>query len=552
MPIVREDKILGVVVLQYAAEELWEIIERESNRVGLGNAVILSSSDGVRIAHSTKRDLVFKSWVPLKPEIKERILKEERYGSDIKEIAFTDIPEVMEAVTSVMPPPYFRHRLVIGKETYHSVITVTENGWRIICTIPESTFLEPVHTDMFYMSIVVGVITCLVIGAGVIIGNLGIKRINVFTSMSKEIARGNFTKSHPFIDGDEVGQLGMAFNTMSAHIQQRIEQLKAINDVALEIHSHVDLELLLQDIANITRRLANAEMSVLILLDERGKKVRYFKTSMPKPCALKDWPEGKGLLGVVMKKGLAIRLANAKEDLCSVGLPAGHPPIYTLLGIPIKINGKPIGGVFVANKAGNDGFTLEDEELLFTLVYQAAVAIENARLLETTHRLAVTDGLTGLLNHREFYRRLADYLKGAERYHYAISLLMIDIDHFKQFNDTYGHQMGDQVLKTIGDIIETQVRAVDVCARYGGEEFVVILSNADTAQSVIFAERIRSTIFAYPFKHDGIRSQLSVSIGIASFPQDADNIKDLVKRADEVLYSAKATGRNKVCCCKPI
>jgi diguanylate cyclase (GGDEF)-like protein len=550
IPVVHGDKKLGVMALQCAAGELWELIEHENDRVGLGNAVILSNSDGVRIAHSTKRDLVFKAWVTLKPEIKEQILKEERYGSDIKEIAFTDIPEVMEAVTSVTPPPYFQHRLVIGKETYHSAIKVMDNGWRIMCTIPESTFLEPVHTNIFYMSIVVGVITCLVIEASVVIGKLGTKRINVFTSMSKEIARGNFTKEVPFTDGDEIGQLGRAFNTMSASIRQKIEQLSAINNVVLGIHAHIDLELLLQDVVNVARRLINAEMSVLILLDEQGKKIKYFKTSMPKPCAMKDQPEGKGLLGVVVKKGLAIRLANMKEDLRSVGLPADHPPIHTLLGIPIKINDKPIGGVFLANKADNGRFTLEDEELLLILVYQAAVAIENARLLEAAHRLAITDGLTGLLNHREFYRRLADYLKGSERYHYAVSLLMIDIDHFKQFNDTYGHQMGDQVLKTVGDTIKTQVRDVDVCARYGGEEFVVILANTDTSQAVMLAERMRSVIFAYPFKHDGIRSQLSVSIGIASFPKDADNIKDLVKRADEALYMAKESGRNKVCCYK--
>ncbi len=550
VPIVREDKILGVVALQCTAEEFWELIEYENDRVGLGNAVILSNSDGVRIAHSTKRDLVFKSWVALKPEIKEQILKEERYGSDIKEIAFTDIPEVMEAVTSGTTSSYLRHRLVIGKETYHSVIKTMDNGWRIICTIPESTFLEPVHTNIFYMSIVVGVIICLVIGASVVIGKLGTKRVNVLASMSKEIARGNFTKTFPFSDGDEIGQLGRAFNTMSASIQQRIEQLRAINNVALEIHAHVDLGLLLQDVAKVARRLINAEMSILILLDEQGEKVEYFKASMPEPCAMKDLPKGKGLLGVVLKTGLVIRLANMKEDLRSVGLPADHPPIHTLLGIPIEIDDKPMGGIFLANKAGSGGFTLEDEEILLPLVYQAAVVIENTRLLEATHRLAITDGLTGLLNHREFYRRLADCLEWSERYYYAVSLLMIDIDHFKQFNDTYGHQMGDWVLKTVGDIIKTQVRVVDVCARYGGEEFVVILTNTDISQAVMLAERIRSAIFEYSFKYDGIRSQLSISVGIASFPKDADNIKDLVKRADDAVYMAKESGRNKVCCYK--
>jgi len=108
--------------------------------------------------------------------------------------------------------------------------------------------------------------------------------------------------------------------------------------------------------------------------------------------------------------------------------------------------------------------------------------------------------------------------------------------------------VGDQVLKTVGDIIKAHARVVDVCARYGGEEFAVILREADIPPAVALSERIRSTIYAYPFKHDGIRSQLSVSIGIASFPQDANNAEDLIKKADEALYTAKRTGRNKVCC----
>ena len=110
--------------------------------------------------------------------------------------------------------------------------------------------------------------------------------------------------------------------------------------------------------------------------------------------------------------------------------------------------------------------------------------------------------------------------------------------------------MGDHVLKTIADILKSQARVVDVCARYGGEEFVIIVRETDKTQAVNLSERIRSTIYAYPFKHDGIMSQLSVSIGIASFPEDANNAEELIKKADEALYTAKESGRNKVCCYK--
>src|SRR3990167_6257073 len=373
IPVTHADKILGVLVAQCGAEELWKLIETESGRVGSGNAVILSNSDGVRIAHSTSRDLIFKSWSPLEPEVKEQILKEKRYGSDIKKIASTDIPEVMDAVTKALPPQYFQHGLVIGKGTYHSVIKIMNNGWRIIATIPEATFLEPVHTSIFYISIISSIITCVVIVASIVIGQLSTKRIHAFALISEEIARGNLAKRVPFVNGDEIGQLGKTFNIMTASIEQKIEQLRYLNDVAVEIHSHIEIEHLLQDLVNISRRVIKAEMGVLALLDEQGKNIKYFKVSVPNQLGtfqIQDQPQGRGLLGAVIKKGQVIRLDNITEDSRSIGLPPNHPPIRTLLGVPLITNSGTIsGGLLLANKANDECFTLEDEEILLTITY---------------------------------------------------------------------------------------------------------------------------------------------------------------------------------------
>jgi len=458
----------------------------------------------------------------------------------------------MDAVTRILPPQYFQHGLVIGTGTYHSAISVMDNGWRISSTVPESTFLEPVRTSIFYISIISGIIACVVIVASIVIGRLSTNRIHTFTSISKEIARGNLAKRVPFVNGDEIGQLGKAFNIMTASIEQKIEQLRYLNDIAVEIHSHIETEHLLQDLVNISRRIIKAEMGVLTLLDENGENIKYFKVSMPNPCRIKEQPIGKGLLGEVIKKGRTIRLDNITEDSRSIGLPPNHPPIRTLLGVPLVTNSSTVsGGLFLANKANDECFTLDDEEILLTITYQASVAIENARLYGQVQQLAVTDGLTGLLNHKEFHKRLDETIEGSKRYHYTVALLMIDIDHFKKFNDTYGHQVGDQVLRVVADVIKSQIRTVDVCARYGGEEFAVILRDDAASYPLVLAERIRSTVYAYPIKHDGIRSQLSVSVGVACFPKDAENAEDFIKRADEALYMAKETGRNRLCCYKP-
>lgn len=574
-PIRDGNKTLGVMVFQTRAEELWELIEHERERVGAGNLAILSNSDGVRIAHASRRDLIFKSWVSLNPELKEQILKEKRYGSDIQDILYTNIPEIMEAVTAVSTAKRLQHHLVVGKGLYQSVIGVMDNGWRIICTIPEETFLEPVKNQRIYVLSIAGIIACLVAGVSIVIGRLGTKRINVFTSISKEIARGDFTREVPFTNGDEIGQLGRTFNSMIASIKRKIEQLKYLNDVAIEVHSHVEIDQLLQNLANISRRLINAEICVLLLLDGGDEEIKHFKVSLPDTSeSVHDgvWPKdgrfggitppkdmgeaakagvlSSKILETVLSRGLSIRLDDVANGQCFVSLLANYPPIHTLLGVPIKMNHKVIGGLFLTNKSNNERFTLEDEEVLFTLAYQASVAIENAKLYGEACQLAITDGLTGLLNHREFRRRLEDGVEGSKRYQHSLSLLMIDIDHFKHFNDTYGHQVGDQVLKTVSDIIKTHIRVVDVCARYGGEEFVVILRETDMSSAVVLSERIRSTIYAYPFKHDGIKSQLSVSIGVACFPQDAKSAEDLIKKADDALYTAKRTGRNNVCRCQ--
>ncbi|HHT9137574.1 MAG TPA: diguanylate cyclase [Candidatus Wunengus sp. YC60] len=552
IPMRCEGKVVGVLAAQCKAEELWELIKTENGRVGQGNLVILSNSDGVRIAHSTNKDLIFKSWATLTPEVREQILKEERYGSDIKEISSTDKPEVMNVVTKESPQQYFWHELDIGTVTYHSALKVMDNGWRIISTIPESTFLVPVSTGIFHIGIISAIIACVVIVASIVIGRLSTKRIQIFASISKEIAGGNFTNEVPFTDGDEIGQLGKAFNIMVTSIRRKIEQLKYLNDVAVDIHSHIEIGHLLQDIINISRRVVSAEMGVLTILDKDLKKIKYFKVSIPnlsEPCEIHDLPKGKGLLlSAVARKGKMLRLNNIMEDPRSIGLPPNQPQIRTLLGVPLVISdGIMCGEIFLANKANNEQFTLEDEEILLTITYQASVAIENARLYEQVQLLAITDGLTGLINHREFHKKLDESIEVLKRYNYTISLLMIDIDHFKQFNDTYGHQVGDQVLRIVADVIKLQIRVVDICARYGGEEFAVILRDSVTSQPLILAERIRSTVYAYPFKHDGVISQLSVSIGVACFPADADNAEDLIKNADEALYTAKRTGRNKIC-----
>jgi two-component system, cell cycle response regulator len=209
----------------------------------------------------------------------------------------------------------------------------------------------------------------------------------------------------------------------------------------------------------------------------------------------------------------------------------------------------------------------EDIELVIALVNRAADKIrltrENRALLHDLKKklndleqinaflqnLAVRDGLTGLYNHQYFHEAIAKELARCQRSKGIFSLLFLDIDHFKNYNDTFGHPAGDLVLKKVAQLLSARFRESDVIARYGGEEFVVLLPGAPKQKALICAEDIRSMISAYPF--EGRESQplgfVSVSVGVATYPENGNVSEALLRSADSALYQAKTAGRNKIC-----
>jgi len=177
---------------------------------------------------------------------------------------------------------------------------------------------------------------------------------------------------------------------------------------------------------------------------------------------------------------------------------------------------------------------------------------EKIRLLDEAkakmEQLAVTDGLTGLYNYRHFQEQLAHEFDRAKRHQLDLSLLMMDIDYFKIYNDCHGHPAGDQVLRTIGKIIKENLRKIDIAARYGGEEFAVILPETNHKSAIVVAEKIRKLIEQTPIDHEDQQpnGKLTISIGVASYPRDAEDPRSLVDVADRRLYRAKQKGRNLV------
>jgi diguanylate cyclase (GGDEF)-like protein len=182
--------------------------------------------------------------------------------------------------------------------------------------------------------------------------------------------------------------------------------------------------------------------------------------------------------------------------------------------------------------------------LLEVLCNQASISIANAKLHAEIEKLATTDGLTGLYNHRRFQENLTEEFKRLNRHLSPVSLMLTDIDYFKKVNDNYGHPAGDIVLKGVSKIIRKEIRDVDVPARYGGEEFAVILPGTDAEGAKNIAERLRKAVMNTNFSADGKLLKITISIGIAAAPVDAKGKEELIEKADKALYHAKHNGRN--------
>ena len=231
------------------------------------------------------------------------------------------------------------------------------------------------------------------------------------------------------------------------------------------------------------------------------------------------------------------------------------PPIRSVLAIPFALDRRRSGLFFLRTERGERTLSGEDASFAEIVIRAAVAAIRRAHALESTRadnrrleELATTDALTRLINRRALLERLSVEVDRARRFKSQLSLLMVDLDHFKSVNDEHGHLGGDQVLRQMGTLLMGAVRTIDVVARYGGEEFIVILPETSPEGAAVFAERLRKLVAEQVFEAGEERKfHLTCSIGVATFPSSRTaSPEDLFARADEALYRAKSGGRNQV------
>ncbi len=228
------------------------------------------------------------------------------------------------------------------------------------------------------------------------------------------------------------------------------------------------------------------------------------------------------------------------DERSAPGLEQGGHPQHALV-VPIQRSGQLMGAMELYLNAWRE-LTEDQADLLNGVASQAAIAIRHAQLFTAQEENALTDELTKLANRRALAQRFLQEMQRARRHHYSIAFMMVDIDHFKQVNDTYGHLNGDAVLAELAQILVTGARESDVCARFGGEEFALILHETTESGARVLAERIRAKVAAATFP-GGLK--LTISIGVAA-TDEAALFTQLIDRADQALYAAKQGGRNQV------
>jgi diguanylate cyclase (GGDEF)-like protein len=345
---------------------------------------------------------------------------------------------------------------------------------------------------------------------------------------------------------DDLGQQEKAL-TVSENRRKRYSRLQeSVSTLASTLEAEKLAELTLQQAAQLLSGLP-VDIS-LFVLDGSGKEILRREKSLGggAPFGAEAKVHEDPLNAWVLAKGASLVIKDLEKDFRFRGLDMARFEARSFHLSPLLSSQGSVAGLVRVASAKREAMDQEDGRLLESLVVLASLAFENAKLYREAQELAVTDGLTRLLLRRSVLERIDQELKRGAEQGTPTSLVMMDIDHFKSVNDTYGHPAGDAVLRDVSAIVRRSVRDVDVCGRYGGEEFAVLLPQTDAKGALLVAERIREAVRARPFELRGEQRKVTVSLGVATAPQQGTDTRTLIEAADEALYASKQNGRDRV------
>ncbi|MBE9529449.1 MAG: diguanylate cyclase [Proteobacteria bacterium] len=343
---------------------------------------------------------------------------------------------------------------------------------------------------------------------------------------------------------DEFERIGVGFNTMVDSIEIRETKLNHFVEFVRILINNSEPAVLLKDSLEKIVEMTGSSAGVVYVKDAR--------TGAMWPAESVGMAEGE-LETFICNESLADRndesynsavYVNKVDEtvLLQAGFTGCIPEGFEYF---MMCNNGALSGVFMVGR-GAGSYTEDELAHIDHLITQFAISLDNSYTHKEVERLSITDPLTGLFNRRHFYERFKLEFTSANRYNYNMAVLMIDIDDFKSINDTYGHQVGDKVLKRVSEVLQDRTRTTDTWARYGGEEFIGFVSHCNVDGTLVLAEKIRSGIEQCDFAELGDR-KVTVSIGMGLYPcAMVQNHDEIVKAADEQLYRAKGSGKNRV------
>ncbi len=326
-------------------------------------------------------------------------------------------------------------------------------------------------------------------------------------------------------------------------------KFKGLTELAQRLNNTLDMDEILSVVLRAVGSIL-AHDSVVVTLwneDQTQQQVVTGEGEMAQPLNQRTFALGKSLVGWVIREKKYLYNPRLKERSRNIPIFAKRidpKAAQSLLCYPLNMGDRAIGSLVLLGRTPNM-FSPYEIQVAGLVANLAAAAVANSLMYSEMERRAITDGLTGLYNHRLFQERLSMEIERASRTATKLSVVLMDIDHFKNINDTHGHPIGDKVLKSMSKVVQEQVRKIDTAARYGGEEFVLILVGTDAHGALKTAERIRKAVAKLVFVGESEFS-VTISLGIAAYPDDALKKEQLTERADQALYHAKEHGRNQV------
>lgn len=387
----------------------------------------------------------------------------------------------------------------------------------------------------------------------------------------KAIGGGNLRARADIRGRDEFSILGASVNEMAGSLEKQIEEIRAkgyeirVLKALNEIISAASKSLALEDVLEPTLKVIIRSLEILeeaggrkvkitggiFLIDEERRELRLSALHGISPESLGCQGKvavGDCICGLAVQSGEVNAVPYCLADPRHTRMPLVRPEEdHAHVSIPLKSGDRVLGSIFLYFSPPGYQSSPSDIATFTSIGSYLGLHVEKARLHEKILELSTHDSLTGLCNRREFERWLKEEAERSRRFGRPFALLMLDIDHFKVVNDTYGHPAGDEALRAVAALLSGEVRSVDTVARYGGEEFAILMPETGGSGGLTMAERIRVSIASQAITvAQGQAVNLTVSIGVAAFPEAAGSEKELVAAADGALYAAKSAGRNRV------